>query len=309
MKRILIILSLLIFGCGVQHIIENNTRPTVSIEDINIKKTSKSDKKILFVQVAEDGRYRDDVNDEYTTLSFRDIKYETIENKTGVFLGKYKQDGYASWLFQMDDGSYIRSLKHPSFEVDDESPSHLYGMGGSYFVFIEDYNKMKTEYIGKDVWLNQVSKFRYRPKAFIPFNKDTWAFERFDKVKIVDIETYYIGGVNNIWFIVEEESGERGKLHYDSSYNKREIEANKDYFYYLDNPLNPDWGEDIIEVIKNKKVRIGMTEYQAMISWGKPNEINQTITSYGVSEQWVYKHFNSNQYLYFENGILETIQD
>ena len=41
-------------------------------------------------------------------------------------------------------------------------------------------------------------------------------------------------------------------------------------------------------------------------SWGKPEEINTTTTKFGVNEQWVYANYN---YLYFEDGILVTIQN
>lgn len=54
-------------------------------------------------------------------------------------------------------------------------------------------------------------------------------------------------------------------------------------------------------------VRIGMTQLEVLnSSWGKPNHINKTTGSYGVHEQWVY---GGNNYLYFENGILTTIQN
>ena len=60
---------------------------------------------------------------------------------------------------------------------------------------------------------------------------------------------------------------------------------------------------------KNKKggVRIGMTAKQVRekTDWGSPVSINATITSYGSREQWVYGYGN---YLYFRNGILESIQ-
>ncbi len=39
-------------------------------------------------------------------------------------------------------------------------------------------------------------------------------------------------------------------------------------------------------------------------NWGKPSRRNTTITTSGTREQWVYYH----QYLYFENGVLVTIQ-
>lgn len=52
---------------------------------------------------------------------------------------------------------------------------------------------------------------------------------------------------------------------------------------------------------------IGMTDDEARKStWGKPKNINRTTTAYGISEQWVYDGY---KYLYFEDGILTTIQD
>ena len=41
-------------------------------------------------------------------------------------------------------------------------------------------------------------------------------------------------------------------------------------------------------------------------SWGKPDDINTTIGSYGTHEQWVY---GNGYYLYFENGKLTNIQN
>ena len=41
-----------------------------------------------------------------------------------------------------------------------------------------------------------------------------------------------------------------------------------------------------------------------ILSWGKPRNINRSIGKWGVHEQWVYP----NRYLYFENGILTSLQ-
>lgn len=58
---------------------------------------------------------------------------------------------------------------------------------------------------------------------------------------------------------------------------------------------------------KSQGVHIGMTKQEVLDSmWGKPNYINTTTTQYGVHEQWVYGNGN---YLYFEDGILTTIQN
>lgn len=57
-------------------------------------------------------------------------------------------------------------------------------------------------------------------------------------------------------------------------------------------------------IILQGKVKIGMTKEMCKISWGEPTRINETITNGKKSEQWVY----SDNYLYFSNGILTTIQ-
>lgn len=57
---------------------------------------------------------------------------------------------------------------------------------------------------------------------------------------------------------------------------------------------------------RRKGVSIGMSQKDVEQSnWGKPQKINRTVNGYGVSEQWVY----SGGYLYFENGILTSIQN
>ena len=58
---------------------------------------------------------------------------------------------------------------------------------------------------------------------------------------------------------------------------------------------------------KSQGVRIGMIQQEVLnSSWGKPKSVNKTTTPYGVHEQWVY---GGNNYLYFEDGILTTIQN
>ena len=64
--------------------------------------------------------------------------------------------------------------------------------------------------------------------------------------------------------------------------------------------------EDIAYCIMHKQVRRGMTAEQCRASWGRPRDINRTTGSFGEHEQWVYDGYN---YLYFEDGILTTIQN
>ena len=57
---------------------------------------------------------------------------------------------------------------------------------------------------------------------------------------------------------------------------------------------------------RKKGVNVGMTREQVKASsWGKPQSVNTTTSAYGNREQWVY----GRSYLYFENGVLTTIQN
>ena len=62
-----------------------------------------------------------------------------------------------------------------------------------------------------------------------------------------------------------------------------------------------------VALAKKPDARIGMTSKQVRnnTNWGEPLSIRTTITKYGKQEQWIYEGY---QYLYFENGVLTTIQ-
>lgn len=57
---------------------------------------------------------------------------------------------------------------------------------------------------------------------------------------------------------------------------------------------------------RREGVHIGMTQQDALdSSWGRPRKVNRTTTARGEREQWVY----DGGYLYFEGGVLTTIQN
>ena len=61
------------------------------------------------------------------------------------------------------------------------------------------------------------------------------------------------------------------------------------------------------ELAKKPNVRIGMSTSQVLhnSNWGKPDDINTTINTYGKFEQWIY---GGGNYLYFTNDKLTSIQ-
>lgn len=57
--------------------------------------------------------------------------------------------------------------------------------------------------------------------------------------------------------------------------------------------------------IFEEKIWIGMTKEMLIESWGRPNDINRTVGSWGVHEQCIY----SSAYIYIENGVVTSWQD
>lgn len=62
-----------------------------------------------------------------------------------------------------------------------------------------------------------------------------------------------------------------------------------------------DWN-----LIRQGKIRMGMSKDACNLSWGEPDDINTSKGSWGAHEQWVYPN---NRYVYFDNGKLSAIQD
>jgi len=86
---------------------------------------------------------------------------------------------------------------------------------------------------------------------------------------------------------------------YVSSMSESEIRRQQ---FILD---NPGLSKKYKDAILNSAVMLKMTEEMVIASIGLPNDINRTVGSWGVHEQWVYY----TMYLYFENGILTSWQD
>lgn len=66
------------------------------------------------------------------------------------------------------------------------------------------------------------------------------------------------------------------------------------------------YGAKIGNLIADNKVAIGMNMEMCRIAWGEPLDINRITMKGYAHEQWVY---GFGTYLYFNNGILSTIQN
>ncbi len=82
-------------------------------------------------------------------------------------------------------------------------------------------------------------------------------------------------------------------------YEEQQLKNRKDTYV---KKYGKKWGT----IVADKNIQIGMTDKMVLDSWGQPDDINRTVGSWGVHEQWVY---GADQYLYFENGKLTGWQD
>ena len=81
------------------------------------------------------------------------------------------------------------------------------------------------------------------------------------------------------------------------------------------------WGLDAVtrSRILEGQIGLGMKAKEVVASWGQPDDINKTVGSWGVHEQWVYgytKYYGSGvsgfvpkYFLYLENGRLTSWQN
>jgi hypothetical protein len=100
--------------------------------------------------------------------------------------------------------------------------------------------------------------------------------------------------------VKERKSRENAEL------QRKEKELRDSYKKYLVDKYGLSKAEDILK----GKLFLGMTSDEVQRSWGYPDDINKTTYEFGVHEQWVYEGEDyKNKYLYFEDGILKTIQD
>jgi len=85
---------------------------------------------------------------------------------------------------------------------------------------------------------------------------------------------------------------------------KEELDSARRNWYITHTKLDKQLEDTILRGV----IKLEMTQEQVSASWGRPHDVNRTVYSFGVHEQWVYVEYGS-YYLYFEDGILTSWQD
>ena len=98
----------------------------------------------------------------------------------------------------------------------------------------------------------------------------------------------------------EDEERELKRLQREQKLKKQKAE-----YAELEKKYIKKYGQKTYNKLKKGYYWLGMNREMAIISLGYPNDINRTVGSWEVHEQWVY----DVRYLYFENGKLTSYQN
>lgn len=261
------------------------------------------------------------------TESLRKYGYEgfyTDYNKSKFDGGVYKCcDSYNSKYDELT-GKYftvIEVIKHPKANSGNSTDEYLYGkkfylklqekenndivyyeydsqFEHSFpFIVVGYFTKLKQTEVGKEFIVRGKNWISSEPMTDMNTGNPVSNFEAGEKWKCIDVtieEKYY-----TLSFVLQNDKGEQIPLSVDNSENTHFVfEFNQAELY------KKKFGIENWQRILEGKVKVGMTKEMCKLSWGEPKDINETITAGKKSEQWVY----SDNYLYFDNGILTAIQ-
>lgn len=88
------------------------------------------------------------------------------------------------------------------------------------------------------------------------------------------------------------------------------VYSNGEIYIILENGIVSSFYDIFTEkernAIKNRQFFLGMSRLALIESIGEPVDINETVGSWGVHEQFVYSHYDL--YVYLENGIVTSWQ-
>lgn len=169
--------------------------------------------------------------------------------------------------------------------IGDRTPDNIY--------FLKEMDSAKA-LIGHKVWINHANVVR--PIELItPDRNISFLTHHLEVVTVTDVVLDRYGherGVGAFFIKVRKASGEEGLLKFHNRY------------LCASDPFPSGTPKKIIQAVKQQEIILGMTSEQAKLSWGEPDQVNKSVGSWGVNEQWVY----GNQYLYFSNGKLTSFQ-
>ena len=185
--------------------------------------------------------------------------------------------------FETDDGTTL------TFECKSESDC----IRLPYLFKVDDIETARIVLIGVKIWGTRDSKFPYTPLTIIGVGIGNSAKYQHN-IMVIDNQGQKHSILTNLSLtnalILEDEDN-----HFIEQYKFSDPEK------AFPRIPKSDWN-----LIRQGRIRIGMSKDACKLSWGEPDDINTSRGRWGVHEQWVYSR---NRYVYFENGKLSAIQE
>ena len=237
------------------------------------------------------------------------VSADKIVNKPLKVLALYKEDssGYKPsyyWKFIDEESGqtywfyndhYASSASYGSISsLDDTRPFYVESEIQAYDQKVSEFKS----WVGKSIWADLNKGYEF----------ERLKFGHLERLNITDIQV--AAQFKEVVFIFQLENGSIVTWKRSVSKYLKDDDTPAGMLSrvaHLENPSEKyDWSDETWSLIKEQRVRIGWGKEKCIMSWGKPKDINKTIGAWGVHEQWVY---GLSSYLYFENGVLSSIQN
>lgn len=149
----------------------------------------------------------------------------------------------------------------------------------------------------EDLSLTETSNQKYLTPLFYLTNKNYSVVLDIDKLRSSFMTEVQYNKIQEEKKLAEAERIRQEK----ADEQKRIAENKKSRQLYINK-----YGAKLGSMIADHRVAIGMNMEMCRLAWGEPLDINRITMKGYAHEQWVY---GFGTYLYFNNGILSTIQD
>jgi len=241
--------------------------------------------------------------------SVREFGYSSFKGGEGRY-GRPEYDKYVGRIAKVVSVVDRRfGTWNVEFEIKDDGrrlTATAYGGSIHNIALVADADNAGEKWLGKTLW--------YSGASIATYDEDT---EKFGGIKVKKYSPVKVVGITLGWynsspvkFVLQTASGKIGfvDLNLSGTNVSEKLRGYNTFesYFAIQNPRTIyKWSDEVWAAIEEAEILIGMTSRQALMSWGKPRRINETTTSGGKSEQWVY---TNDRYLYFKNGVLTTIQ-
>jgi hypothetical protein len=251
--------------------------------------------RLLFLPVA--GPMRASLKGKYPGW---DALYEEMAGKVGRVLScKEDSNDYKTVRVQMEDsGKMFRGTSH-TVSLDEQ------------VILARNYEVCRTHVLGKTLWVRETGAAPYDEQTKArkgDYSISTPIPGRLEPVQVTDVVLTEAKRTPLRLLLLWNGAKYFQDVGFDDAPfdfgEIRHLYRIQDTFLDVD-PLSFHWSEGVLSAIKERRIVIGMSAEQVLLSWGEPKKKNRTVTASGTSEQWVYP---VGQYAYLDNGVLTSMQ-